>query len=65
MKAETNRLQKSVTRLLNEWRNDQWSATLESLNPEDQTLWRMTKRVMDFLLHLPPGHPIWNRSLRL
>jgi hypothetical protein len=28
------------------WRNDQWSATLESLNPKDQSLWRMTKQVM-------------------
>ena len=36
---------------------DQWSATLESLNPEDQWLWRMTKRVMRVVLHLPPGHP--------
>ena len=35
-----------MTRRLNEWRNDQWSATLESLNPEDQSLWKMTKRVM-------------------
>jgi len=35
-----------VTRRLNEWRNDQWSATLESLDPEDQSLWRTTKRVM-------------------
>ena len=29
-----------------EWRNDQWSTTHESLNPEDQLLWKMTKRVM-------------------
>jgi hypothetical protein len=41
-----NRLQRSVTRRLNEWRNDQWSATLESFDPEDQSLWSMTKRVM-------------------
>ena len=38
MKAEVDRLQRSVTRRLNEWRNDQWSAKLESLNPEDQSL---------------------------
>ena len=31
--AEVNRLQRSVTRRLNEWRNDQWSATLESRRP--------------------------------
>ena len=46
LKAEVNRLQRSVTFRLNEWRNDQWSATLESLDPEDQSLWRITKRVM-------------------
>jgi hypothetical protein len=36
LKAEDNRLQKSVTRSLIEWRNDQWSTTLESLDPADQ-----------------------------
>jgi len=46
MKAEVNRLQRSVTRWLNEWRNEQWSATHEFLDPEDQSLWRMTKRMM-------------------
>jgi hypothetical protein len=38
LSAEVNRLQKSVTHRLNEWRNDQWRATLESLHPEDQSL---------------------------
>jgi hypothetical protein len=46
LKAEVNRLQKSVTRWLNECRNEQWGATLESLDPEDQSLWPMTKRMM-------------------
>jgi len=55
LKAEVNRLQRSVTRRLNEWRNDKWSATLESLDPEDQWLWRMTKRVV----RVPtPSHPL-------
>jgi hypothetical protein len=58
LKAEVNRLQRSVTRRLNEWRNDQWSAKLESLDPEDQSLW-MTKRVMRVatpsLLLVTPG----------
>ena len=31
---------------LNVWKNDQWSATLEFLEPEDQSLCRVTKRVM-------------------
>jgi hypothetical protein len=54
LKAEVNRLQRSVTRRHNEWRNDQWSATLESLDPEDHSLWRMTKRVMTVPTPSPP-----------
>jgi hypothetical protein len=46
LKAEVNRLQRSVTLQLQEWRNDQWSDTLGALHPEDQSLWRMTKMVM-------------------
>jgi hypothetical protein len=34
LKAEVNRLQRSVTSQL----NDRWSNTLESLDPEDQSL---------------------------
>jgi hypothetical protein len=54
MRVEVNRLQRSVTNRLNEWRNDQWNATLESLHPEDQSLWRMTKRVMRVPTPSPP-----------
>ena len=54
LKAEVNRLQRSVTRWVKEWRNGQWSATLESLDPEDQSLWRTTKRVMRFPTASPP-----------
>jgi hypothetical protein len=54
LKAEVNHLQRSVTNRLNEWRNDQWGATLESLNPEDQSLWKMTKRVMRVATLSPP-----------
>jgi hypothetical protein len=43
LKAEVNRLQRSGTLQLQEWRNGQWSCTLEALNPEDQSLWRLTK----------------------
>jgi hypothetical protein len=46
LRTEVNRVQSSVTRYLNERRNDRWSTTLESLNPEDQSLYRTTKRVM-------------------
>jgi hypothetical protein len=48
LKAEVNRLHSSATHRLNEWRNEQWGATLESLDPEDQSLWRITKRMMRF-----------------
>ena len=54
LKTEVNRLQRSVSRRLNKWRNDQWSATLESLDPENQSLWRMTKRVMRVPTPSPP-----------
>jgi hypothetical protein len=46
LKAEVNLLPRLVTLQLLKWRNDQWSDTLEVLHPEDQSLWRMTKRVM-------------------
>jgi hypothetical protein len=54
LKAEVNRLQRSVSLQLQEWRNDQWSDTLESLRPEDQSLWRMTKRMMRVTKPTPP-----------
>ena len=54
LKAEFHRLQWSVTRRVNELRNSQSSATLESLHPEDQSLWRMTKRVIRIPTPSPP-----------
>jgi hypothetical protein len=65
LKAEVNRLQMSVTRRLNEWRNDQWRATLESLDPEDKSLCRLPKRVMRVPTASPPGHSSVYRSPRL
>jgi hypothetical protein len=44
----------SVSDRLNEWRNYQWSVTLELLDPKDQSLWRMTKRVMRVPTPSPP-----------
>jgi hypothetical protein len=64
LRAEVNRLQRSLTRRLNEWRKEQWSTTLESLNPENQSLWRMTKQVMRIPSPSPPGHPRETRSLK-
>jgi hypothetical protein len=54
LNTEVNRLQRSVTNQLNEWRNDQWSNTLESLDPEDQSLWKMTRWVMRIPAPSPP-----------
>jgi len=57
LRTEVISLQRSVTRRLNESRNDQRSATLVSLDPEDQSLWRMTKWVM----RIPSPSPILSR----
>lgn len=46
LKNEVNRLQRSETDQLNEWRNDQWSGSLVSLDPEDYSLWKTTRLVM-------------------
>jgi hypothetical protein len=43
-----------VTQQLNEWCNYQWSGTLDSLDPEDQSLWKMTRRVMRIPTPSPP-----------
>jgi hypothetical protein len=41
-----NRFGMSLPLKLNEWRNDQWSSTVESLDPEDQSLVKMNARMM-------------------
>jgi hypothetical protein len=48
VKALVNCFHNSVTYKLNEWRNEQWSNTLESLDSEDQVLWKMTKGWCEF-----------------
>ena len=55
--ADIKRLQRSVIRRPNQCTNDQWSATLESLDPEDQSLCRMTKWVMRVSTPSPPWSP--------
>ena len=45
-----------MTHRLKEWRKDQWSATLESLDPDDQSMWRMTKWLMRVPTPSPLGH---------
>jgi hypothetical protein len=54
LKALVNRLLRSVTHRLNEWRNEQWSDVLESLDSADQSLWKLTTRVM----RIPTPSPI-------
>jgi hypothetical protein len=54
LKAEVNRLQRSVTHQINEWRNYQWNGTLESVDPEDQSLWKITRQVMRIPTPSPP-----------
>jgi hypothetical protein len=54
LKAEVNRMQRSVTLQLQEWRNELWSDTLEALHSEDQSLLRMTNRVMRVTTPTPP-----------
>jgi hypothetical protein len=52
--SEVDRLQRAVTRRHNERRNDQWSATFDSLDREDQSVWKMAKRVMRVPTPTPP-----------
>ena len=54
LKADVNRLHMSVSRRLKEWRNDMCSATLESLYPQDQPLWKMNKRLVRVPTPSPP-----------
>jgi hypothetical protein len=54
IKAEVTRLQRSVTNQVNEWRKDQCSSMLESLDPLGRLLWKMTRWVMRIPTPLPP-----------
>jgi hypothetical protein len=44
--AEDNRLQRSVTLQLNEWRNDPLNAKINSRHLDDQSQLKMAKRLM-------------------
>ena len=54
LKTEVNRLPRSVTCQVNEWRNGQWSVTLESPDPENQSCGKWLNRWWEFPLHHPP-----------
>jgi hypothetical protein len=65
LKAQINRLQRSVTRQLNEWRNGQWSDAPESLDSEGQSLWKVTNRLTRVptplpLLQVPGGLAVFD-----
>jgi hypothetical protein len=59
LKAEANCLYRSVTNQLTEWRNDHRSSALESLDPNDQSLWKMTRQLMRVLLPHPLPWSHW------
>jgi hypothetical protein len=46
LKAQVNHLHMSVNYRLNEWRNEQWSNTLEFFDSGNQSLSKMTKWAM-------------------
>jgi hypothetical protein len=54
LKTQTKRLQRSVTYRLNDWRNEEWTDTLQALNSEDKSPWKMTKRVLRVPTPSPP-----------
>jgi hypothetical protein len=54
LKAHVNRFQRLLSCRLNERRNDQWSNALESLDSEDQSLRKMTERMMRLSTPSPP-----------
>jgi hypothetical protein len=69
LKANVNRLQPSVTHQLNQWRNVQRSGTLDRLGLEDQSVWKMTRRVMRIPTPSPPlvtpgENALWFRESR-
>ena len=45
-KLRINQLQRQIGYELGKWQNEQWGATLESLTPEDTSLWKMSRRIM-------------------
>jgi hypothetical protein len=55
----------SVTYQLGEWRKNQWTDALESVDSEDQSLWKMTKRVMRVPTPSPTLQVLSGITLRL
>jgi hypothetical protein len=63
LKFRVNRLQRSVTHRLNEWRNEKWSDALESVDSAEQSLWKLTMRVMRVPTPSPPLLVQWGQAL--
>jgi hypothetical protein len=63
LEPDVNRLQRAVTYRLNKCCKEQWSCTLYSLDPEDQSLWELGGRVMRIPLPLPPLVTLGGTSL--
>jgi len=54
LKAEINHIQRPVNNQVKEWRNDQWSSNAWSLDPENQSLWKVIRRIMRIPTPTPP-----------
>jgi hypothetical protein len=55
-RREANRLQFGVKQALSVFRNEQWEQKLESLNSEDNSIWKMAKILRNTRKPFPPTH---------
>lgn len=57
-KAEANRLQGQVKRAIQQYHNETWNAKLESLNIQDNSIWKMAKAMKrrSTIRNTPPLH---------
>ena len=53
-KLRINQLQRQIGYEIGKWQNEHWTATLESLSPEDTSLWKITRRIMRIQDPNPP-----------
>lgn len=54
MKREANRKQEEIRRKLNKHYNNKWKAKLKLLNPEDNSLWQLSKSLKQTVHQVPP-----------
>jgi hypothetical protein len=55
-RTTANRLQFEVKQALSDFRNEQWERKLDSLNVEDNSIWKMVKLLRNNRKPLPPIH---------